>query len=476
MMVYTQKGSEIHMWGDLRKCFFRKSKLFTGTLVLVLGIVGMFTQYQFFCKEASQLQWDPLMRMEEDWYYYRSYEAQSETDAVQAYIEENLETLPMRQIRTLYLFDVFQYSNEAWQKFDYPLIEGDGFSERDVNEVIVSRGLAKKYPVGSKVEIDCYDNYSVSAGRVVEKTAFTVVGVLDQESVFFRAVSGTGKYEAVGAGDIWSSSSGATTIWGNKPNFCLVHPGKEWADENCYDGAAGVFFRASEEEWQNLQIGKAASDRIVSVADILKSYGGFHNVVGYFPISVIVVFWVLAVLFILFWYRYLLDRSKRELAYFTYIGFDMGVLTKRYGVIQFRLWAAGWVLSCSAYLMPNNFDGFWRMHAYIPAVAAVLYAAAGVVCFRVFVLIFKKRIKREGMNSLLASDVKHLYIDDLTLCNNLKAILLAQGDTERSASKMVEQLLIEKELSYCAERRMEHITEGERLIFLACREKLRESF
>lgn len=80
------------------------------------------------------------------------------------------------------------------------------------------------------------------------------------------------------------------------------------------------------------------------------------------------------------------------------------------------------------------------------------------------------------MNSLLASDVKHLYIDDLTLCNNLKAILLAQGDTERSASKMVEQLLIEKELSYCAERRMEHITGGERLIFLACREKLREPF
>ena len=84
------------MWRDLRKCFFRKSKLITGTLVLVLGIVGMFTQYQFFCKEASQLQWGPLMRMEEDWYYYRSHEPQSETDAVQAYIEENLETLPMR--------------------------------------------------------------------------------------------------------------------------------------------------------------------------------------------------------------------------------------------------------------------------------------------------------------------------------------------------------------------------------------------
>ncbi len=462
------------MWRDLRKCFYRKSKLLTGTIVLVLGIVGMFTQYQFFCKEASNLQWGPLMWMEEDWYYYRSHDPQSQTDSVQAYIEENLETLPMREIRTLHLFDVFQYSNEAWQKFNYPLIEGDGFSERGVNEVIVSRGLAKTYPVGSKVEIDCYDNYNVSEGNVVESSAYIVVGVLDQESVFFRAVTGRGTFAEAGTMDMWSWSLGTTTRWGNTPKFCLVHPGKEWADENCYDGAAGVFFRASENELQNLQIGMGALDRISSVADILKSDGGFHNVVGYFRLSVIVVFWVLAVLFILLWYRYLLGRSKRELAYFTYIGFDRRALAKRYGVFQFRLLAAGWVLSCSAYLMPNHFDGFWRMHAYIPAVAAVLYAAAGVACFGVFVLIFKKRIKREGMDELLASDVNYLYMDDLTMCDNLKAILLAQGDTERAASKMVEQLLIEKELSYCAERRMGQITGDERLVFLACREKLRE--
>lgn len=462
------------MWKNLTKSFLMKSKWITGTLVLVLGIVGMFTQYQFFCLEASNLQWGPLMRMEDDWYYYRSHKPQAESDAVQKYIEENLETLPMRQIRTLHLFDVFQYSDEAWQKFNYPLVEGEGFSGRDVNEVIVSRGFAEKYPVGSKVEIDCYNNYNVSEGNVVEQAEFTVVGVLDQEAVFFRAVTGTGTFPEAGADDMWSWKNGVTTAWGNKASFCLVHPRKKWKDENCYDEAAGVFFRASREEVQNLQIEQAALDRITSVADLLKSYGGFHNVVGYFRISVIVVFWALAVLFVLFWYRYFLDRSKRELAYFTYIGYDTGKLVKRYGSIHFQLLAAGWVLSCGAYFMPNNFDGFWRMHMYIPVVAAALYAAAGIVSFGLFVLIFKKRIKKEGIDTLAASDVNRLFMDDLTLRDNLKAILLAEGDTERAASKMVKQLLEEKELSYCAERVMGQLTGDERLIFVTCREKLRE--
>lgn len=461
------------MWKNLRRSFFRKSRLLTGALVFMFGIVGMFTQYQFFCMEASNLQWRPLMRMEKDWYYYRSLEPQAETDPEKQYIEETFETLGMRQMRTLHLYDVFQYSEEAWQKFDYPLAEGDGFSESDVNEVIVSRGLARQYPVGSKVEIECLDNYELSYGKVVESVECTVVGVLEQDSIFFRTVTGRGTVLEAGEEDMWSWKYGAATSEG-KAAFCVVHPGKEWKNENCYDEAAGVFFRASDEAVRTLQIEHAIGDRITSVAHILELYGGYHYVVGYFRVSVVIVFWMIAMVFLFIWYRYLLNRSTRELAYLSYIGYDARTVLKRYGSMYVWLLPAGWLISCAAYFLPNNFDAFWRMHWYIPAVAIVLYSAVGAIGFGLFVLIFKNNMGKRGADALLASDLKHLYIEDLTMKDNLKAILLAQGYSDRAAANMARQMLVEKELAYCADRPMDRLSGEERLRFLECREKLRE--
>lgn len=414
------------------------------------------------------MQWAPLMRMEEDWYYYRSLEPYGETDTGKRYIEENFETLPMRQMRTLDLYDVFQYSEEAWKKFAYPLAEGDGFSEGNVDEVIVSRKLAGQYPVGSKMQIECLDNYMLSAGEVVEHAECTVVGVLEQEAVFFRPVTGRGTVLEAGAEDMWNQKYGA----GSGDSFCMVHPGKEWKREDIYDGAAGVFFRAPADGVREFQATRAGGDRITSVRRILELYGGYHYVVGYFRVSVLVVLWGIAMVFLFGWYRYLLNRSTKELACFSYAGYDTGKLLRRYGSMYLRLLAAGWLISCAAYFMPNNFDGFWRMRWYIPAVAAVLYGVVGLAGYGLFMLIFRNGVKKRASDALLHSDERYLYIGDLSVGDNLKIFLLAEGYSDRAASGMARQLLEEAELGYCVDRPMERITGEERIRFLACREKL----
>ncbi len=70
---------------------------------------------------------------------------------------------------------------------------------------------------------------------------------------------------------------------------------------------------------------------------------------------------------------------------------------------------------------------------------------------------------------------KYPYIKELSLIDNLKLILVAQGISEEAAIEMLLPLLKEKGIEFCANRRMSQVTGDERIIFLKLQGDLMEN-
>ena len=155
------------LWRKLNRLFCRKGKLLTVVLVILWGIAGMYIQYQLYAMEAGHRKWEPLERLGDDWYYYRSGGQHGTEDLKKRAVLEKGHVLGMWQVRTYGAddMDVFQYSEEAWERFSYPLSDGNGFSAM-ADEIIVSPELAKEYPLGSRIKVVCDAKQKYSLGRM----------------------------------------------------------------------------------------------------------------------------------------------------------------------------------------------------------------------------------------------------------------------------------------------------------------------
>lgn len=464
------------LWRKLNRVFCRKGKILTVIMVIFWGIAGIFLQYQLYCMEASYLKWAPLERMGTDWYYYMSYKPKGEEDLKMQAIEESCHALGMSLIRTSGndSIDVYQYSEEAWKQFAYPLDEGDGFS-LDPNEMIVSPELAKDFPVGSKIRMTC--SPKVKTRFSTEKTEFicTVVGVLAQEEIFFRYWEKDRDPEIQGsASAMFSGSQFVRAFLQGGPRFAVVNPLMS-IGPNCSEETAGIFFQAERNIVSEINLLYREEGEIVPVSQVIEEFNEYgHGIegLGEFRISLILAFWVGAILCTVCWQRYVLKESVEELSYLIYIKYDETVVWRRFLRASFSRYIWAWLISCLAYFLPNDYEGFWKMHWYIPAVSLGISVVAGALSRWISYMHLKARY-RSGTQQYLGETelVNYLHIPDLSVADNLLLIMVAQNYPERMGTRMVDAFLTEREISY-RNRRMSYLDMQRKFEFYEMRDEL----
>lgn len=464
------------LWRKLNRVFCRKGKILTVILVILWGIAGMFLQYQLYCVEANCLKWAPLERMGTNWYYYMSYKPRGEEDLKKKAIEERCRALGMSLIRTTGNdnIDVYQYSEEAWKQFAYPLDEGDGFSVNP-NEMIVSPELAKEFPVGSKIRMTC--DPKVEMKFDTDKTEFicTVVGVLAQEEIFFRYWEKDRDPRIQGsASAMFSGSQIVRSFLHDGPRFAVVNPIMS-IGPNCSEETAGVFFQAGRNTVSEINLLYREEGEIVSVSQVIEEFSEYSQGIeglGGLRIGLILFFWGSAILCTLGWQRYVLKESVEELSYLIYIKYDETVVWRRFLRAPYSRYVLAGLISCLAYFLSNDYEGFWKMHWYIPVVTLGLYVVAGGLSRWICHMYLKARYRSSTQQYLGATELlNYLHIPDLSVADNLLLILVAQNYPERVGTRMVDGLLAEREISY-SNRRMSYLDIQRKFDFYELRDEL----
>lgn len=471
--VWNDKEAAGMLWRKLSQVFYRKSMILTILLVMLWSIAGMFLQYQLYSMEASRLKWAPLEKMGSGWYYYMSYVPRDKEDLKKQTIHEKCHVLDMRMVRTSGgdNMDVYQYSGEAWEQFAYPLSDGDPFS-LNPNEVIVSPGLKKEFPVGSKIRLTC--NPKIKMKFSSEETEFicTVVGVLEQGEIFFRYWENEREAKIQGMGSaMFSGSQFQRTILDRKQRFAVVNP-KLNIGLNSSEETAGVFFQAKPDVMSEIDMQYQDEGEIVSVSQVLEEFNGYRYGLGPLHIGRCIMLWGAAVLYTLCWQGYLLKKNVEELSYLMYIKYDKDSIWKRFLRVPYSRYALAGLISCLAYFLPNEYEGFWNMHWYIPAVTSGFYVVMGGLsrCFSHLYLKNKYLICTQeylGERELL----NYLCIQDLSVKDNLLFIFLAQNYPERVAARMAEGFLAERDIFY-QNRRMSSLDMQKKMDFYQMRDEL----
>lgn len=475
-MLYSVLGGKEDtevLWRKLSRVFYQKNMILTILLVMLWSSAGMFFQYHLYGMEASRLKWSPLERLGAGWYYYMSYVPKDKADFKKQAIHERCHTLDMRMIRTSGgdSMDVYQYSEEAWSNFSYPLGSGDPFS-LDPNEVIVSPGLEKEFPVGSKIRITC--DPKVKTKFSIEETEFicTVVGVLEQQEIFFRYWENEREAQIQTTGSaMFSGSKFQRTILDRMPRFAVVNP-KLNIGANCSEETAGVFFQAEPGVMSEIDMQYRDEGQIVTVPQVLETYNGYIDGFGRLRIGICILLWGAAILYSLYWQNYLLANNVEELSYLLYIKHNPDRIWKQFLRTPYSRYVLAGLISCLAYFIPNDYEGFWSMHWYVPAFAAGLFVVAGVLCRLFSHLCLKGKFAACTQEYLgVVALLNYLCIGNLSVEDNLMFIFLAQNYPERVAAGMVNNFLAERDVFY-RNRRMNSLDMQKKIEFYQMRDEL----
>lgn len=72
----------------------------------------------------------------------------------------------------------------------------------------------------------------------------------------------------------------------------------------------------------------------------------------------------------------------------------------------------------------------------------------------------------------METGVRHLFISEISLVDNLKLALLIQGFTEHIARELVMEKVKEREIAYCAKRPMSQVVGKERVQFFQIQDEM----
>lgn len=242
-----------------------------------------------------------------------------------------------------------------------------------------------------------------------------------------------------------------------------------WDDEY----AIGVIFSAPADMREKLKKDFAEAGRAIPVSAIIKKECNFLRVPGTLPLFILLFIWALAVGSGVFWFCRALGKSQEEQRYLAYIGNPPGKL-RRWFCSRF-VWGVFvmWLLSFCAIFLPEpdrfTTSAFWRIY---PEVPVVILLTCGAMAFLIYILNCKTWKRENAAEEVFGrDDVMRIFIAELTLSDNLKLILLAQGFKENVAQGLVTQMLEEKEIRFCANRCMAGVV-NERIVFYELQDRL----
>lgn len=233
----------------------------------------------------------------------------------------------------------------------------------------------------------------------------------------------------------------------------------------------GVIFEADAARVKEIESMFDIEGQIIPLFDIADKESDFFEVVEIWEVVRMLVLGIITDIFAVFWFSYSLKKGREELEYLSWIHFDQKKVRRLYCFIPFDTACILWFLSFGAVWIPNNHMPFWRIYYYIPLIMFGIIALNAVIMAALYRLVWNRQYRRQ-MKEFQANDKKRRYVEDLTLFDNLKLILLAQGFSERGADELVKQVLDEKQIRFCAGRPVGGVIGDERTAFYDLQDQL----
>lgn len=255
-----------------------------------------------------------------------------------------------------------------------------------------------------------------------------------------------------------------------KTNCSYIDPDDiGWDDEY----ATGVIFSASGDTLEELQKILPKAKEIIPVSDIVKKECDFFRVPGVMPLVILLFIWTLAVGSGVFWFLFALGKSKEEQQYLAYIGNPPKKLKRWFCSCFLRFIPGAWLVSFCAYFLPEPgfFDrsAFWMIYPEIPVVTLLV---SGGMAFLLYLLNGNVWARRNMADKVYGTgETMRIFIAELSLFDNLRLILLAQGFKEEAAENLVMQMLEEKGIRFLANRCMSSVVK-ERIVFYELQDRL----
>lgn len=448
--------------------------------VILLSMTGMYVFYGLLFYQANANKWHPLERMGEGWYYYLSDISSAEEDPGLAYIEHDFKTLDTKRIHSFDGYDVYHCSEESWDMYDYQLKKGDDFSRSDPNQVIISRDLEREHPIGSTMQVRIWNTDSFyGKPKPIKTIECTVAGVMRQDKILFSQTPDSPAFSHLISESMFSEASGGR-LDPTMVSQLFLNPGFELKDPSWYQRSSGIFFQADEDEMIKVKEKCNNYGTIYKVRDILTQNNPVYGNDRYKSIVTCVLSSLFCVIYLAVWLTCVLRANEKDFAYLTYIN---GHLTgdqkkKRINHYGSKIFATAFLLippaslfSFAAWFLPNELDGFWEMELFMPLVVLGLQCMVcvlGVLCLK---LVNRKYVQKAA-EYLGNCPLQRLYIDDLSVKDNLVLVLSAQGYKSKWAEEYVASVLEEREVSYCKNRRADMLSQEERMIINKIRDEL----
>ncbi|MCM1245588.1 MAG: hypothetical protein NC293_08115 [Roseburia sp.] len=439
------------------KLIRQKNRLAYLVFILMLAVVGMYAFYSMLYIQANNNKWRPLRRMGEGWYYYASDIMAEKSDAADEYIKKHFENLDVKHVNSFEGYDVFSCSERAWEMFDYPLEKGTDFSAVNANEVIVSKDMEYSHPVDSTIEIKIYNTSSFYGKPSPVKTIeCEVVGIMKQDEIFFRQpVGSVTMSNRVETSMFWEGQ------YGEQIMHCFLNPRIEIQNPEWYVRSSGIFFHAAADQVSELQKLFPENGKTYPAADILKKANPAYWTESRDRVIKVLAMSLACVIYFVVWISVVLKKSKRDFAYLMYIN-SYRRYYNRYFCASFYCLPLAFLLSLAAYFLPHNEESFWELH-YI--MLLVVFGVQFVVCLSGAVLsrVVNRNYHKRVSEHLENCDMKKLFIDDLSVFDNLVLMLTARGFAGSWAGDYVKETLEERKLAYCQGRRADMLSDEERM-------------
>jgi hypothetical protein len=260
----------------------------------------------------------------------------------------------------------------------------------------------------------------------------------------------------------------------------FLNPAFKLEDPSWYQRSSGIFFQADETEM--IEVKEKCNDygTIYKVRDILTQNNPIYGNDRYKSIVTCALFSLFCVVYLAVWLTCVLQANEKDFAYLTYIN---GHLTgdkqkKRINHYCSKIFATVFLLippiyflSFVAWFLPNELDGFWEMELFMPLIVLgiqCMVCVLGVLCLK----LANRKYAQRAAEYLENCPLQKLYIDDLSVKDNLVLLLSAQGYKAKWSEEYVAAVMEEREVSYCKNRRADMLSHEERMIINKIRDEL----
>lgn len=430
---------------------YNKKKLAMIGFVILLSLTGMYVFYALLFYQANANKWHSLEKMPDDWYYYLSDISSMEEDPGLTYIEHDFKTLDTKRIYSFDGYDVYYCSEEAWEMYDYQLKKGDNFSRTDSNQVIISPDLEREHPVGSTMQVRIWNTNSFyGKPKPVKTIECTVTGVMRQEPILFSQTPDCPAFSHRISESMFSEARDGR-LDPTMVSQLFLNPGFELEDPSWYQRSSGIFFQADETEINKVKEKCKAYGTIYKVRDILTQNNPIYGNDRFKSIITSAFFLLFCLIYLVVWLTCVLRANEKDFAYLTYINGHLTPDQKKKRINHycskiftsvFLLVPPAFFLSFVAWFLPNELESFWKMEVWMPLIVFVIQCTVcvlGVLCLK----LVNRNYAQKAREYLENCPLQKLYIDDLSVQDNLVLALSAQGYRTKWAQEYVTSVLEE---------------------------------